>query len=59
MEAGSDVESFTFVGLDQSSGGCLNFPITMLADQCVYFLTDPREAAVAKVTKGVFGHTAG
>jgi hypothetical protein len=55
----SDVESSTFVGLDQSSGGCLNFPITMLVDQRVYFLTDPREAAVAKVAKGVFSHTAG
>ena len=47
------------LGLDQSSGGCLNFPITVLVDQRVYFLTDPREAAVAKVAKGVFSHTAG
>ena len=53
------LSSSTFVGLDQSSGGGLNFPITMLVDQRVYFLTDPREAAVAKVAKGVFSHTAG
>jgi hypothetical protein len=60
MEAGSDVESSTFVELDQSSGGCLNFhPITVLVVQRVYFLTDPREAAVANVAKGVFRHTAG
>lgn len=56
--AGSDVEPLLTGGFDQSSGGCLNFPITMLLDQSVYFLTDPREATVAKVSEGVFSHAA-